>query len=64
MFQAHLAMAGNQTQEKFEDTKGVIRSNKPKEDRQHNGKKKKQRSTKHHTEIKDGVTRTQLKTGE
>jgi hypothetical protein len=40
MFQAHLAMAGNQTQEKFEDTKGVIRSNKPKEDRQHNGKKK------------------------
>jgi hypothetical protein len=40
MFQAHLAMAGNQTQEKFEDTKGVIRSNKPK-DRQHNGQKKK-----------------------
>ena len=41
MFQAHLAMAGNQTQEKFEDIKGVIRSNKPKEDRQHNGQKKK-----------------------
>jgi len=28
-------------QEEFEDTKGVIRIRKPKEDRQHNGKKKK-----------------------
>jgi hypothetical protein len=36
------------SQEKFEDTKGVIRSRKSKTDRQHNGQKKKdkQRSTK------------------
>ena len=39
-------------QDKFEDTKGVIRNHKSKEDRQHNGqqKKYKQRSTKHYTE--------------
>jgi len=38
-------------QDKFEDTKGVIRSHKSKENRQHNGQKKKykQRSTKHYT---------------
>ena len=33
----------------FEDTKGVIKSRKSK-DRQHNGQKGKQRSTKHYTE--------------
>ena len=38
--------------EKFEDTKGVIRSYQSKKDRQHNGqqKKYKQWSTKHYTE--------------
>jgi len=41
--------------EKFEDTKGVIRIRKSKEDIQHNGQMKtgqrdKQRSTKHYTE--------------
>ena len=39
-------------QDEFEDTKGVIRTRKPKKIRQHNGQKKtvqkdKQRSTKH-----------------
>jgi hypothetical protein len=40
---------------KFEDTKGVIRSRKPKKDIQYNGqvKKDKQRSTKHCTENMD-----------
>jgi len=41
----------NEGQEEFEDTKGIIRSRKSKNDRQHNGQKKgqkdKQRSTKH-----------------
>jgi len=32
-------------QEKFEDTKGVIRSCKSKKDRQHNGKKKTEKRT-------------------
>jgi hypothetical protein len=32
--------------EKFEDTKGVIRSRRPKKDRQYNGKKKKRQKTK------------------
>ena len=32
-------------QEKFEDTKGIIRSRKSKKDRQHNGLKKKDKST-------------------
>jgi len=37
--------------EEFEDTKGVVRIRKSKKDRQHNGKKKKdkQRSTKYYT---------------
>ena len=47
-------------QEEFEDTKGVIRICKSK-DRQHNGKKDKQRSTKHTHKTKDQVTRTNLK---
>jgi uncharacterized membrane protein len=34
-----------QKQEKFEDSKGVIRSNKFKKDRQHNGRKKKDKKT-------------------
>jgi hypothetical protein len=43
------------TEEKFEDTNGVIRSCKSKKIRQHNGKKEKgetdkQQSTKHYTE--------------
>jgi hypothetical protein len=36
--------------EKFEDTKRVIRSSKSKKNRQHNGRKNKQRSTKQYTE--------------
>jgi hypothetical protein len=47
-------------QEKFEDTKGIIRICKSKKDRQHNGRKKgqrdKQRSTKHTHKTKDRVT--------
>ena len=35
----------NGKQEKFEDTTGVIRSHKSKKDRQHNGKKKKDKRT-------------------
>ena len=53
------------TKEEFEDTEGVIRIRKSKENRQHNGQKKKdkQRSTKHTHKTKDRVTRTTLKTG-
>ena len=55
-------------QNKFEDTKGVIRSRESKKDRQHNSQKEKeqkdiQRSTKHSQKTKDRVTRTPLKTG-
>jgi hypothetical protein len=41
----------NICQEEFEDTKGIIKIRKSKEDRQPNGQKKKekQRSTKHYT---------------
>jgi hypothetical protein len=35
--------------EEVENTKGVIRIYKSKKDRQHNGQKDKQRSTKHYT---------------
>jgi hypothetical protein len=49
---------------KDEDTKGVIRSRKSKKDRQHNGRKDKQRSTKHYTENKDRATQKPLKTGD
>jgi hypothetical protein len=51
--------------EDFEDTKGVIRSRKLKNNRQHNNQKKndKQRSTKHIHKTKDRVTRTPLKAG-
>ena len=48
-----------QTVEDFEDTKGVIRIQKSTNDRQQD----KQRSTKHYTKTKDGVTRTPLKAG-
>jgi hypothetical protein len=50
--------------EEFEDTKGVIRIRISKNNRQHNGQKKKdkQRSTKHTYKTKNRVTRTQLKT--
>ena len=55
-------------QEKFEDTKGVTRICISKKDRQHNGQKKKYKSTNidlqsitHKT--KDQVTQTALKTG-
>jgi hypothetical protein len=53
-------------QEEFEDTKGVIRIHKSKNDRQHNDQKKKdkQRSTKHTHKTKERVTQTPLKTGE
>ena len=49
----------------FGDTKRVSRICKSKKNRQHNGKKKKdkQRSTKHTHKTKDQVTRTPLKTG-
>jgi hypothetical protein len=48
------------TYEEFEDTKGIIKLCKSKEDRQHNGKKQKdkQRSTKHTYKAKDQITRT------
>ena len=52
-----------QTYEGFEDTKGVIRIRKLKKDRQDNGQKGKQRSTKHTYQTKDRVTWTLLKTG-
>jgi hypothetical protein len=50
--------------EEFEDTKGVIRIRISKKKRQHNGQKKKYKTTNndlHRT--KDRVTRTPLKTG-
>ena len=59
-------------QEEFEDTKGVIRIQKSKKNRQHNsGQKKKykkttttkKRPTKHTRKTKDRVTRTPLQTG-
>ena len=60
--------------EEFEDIKGVIRIRKSKTDRQHNGKKKKDKrtnndlehtqSTKHTHKTKDWVTRTPLQTGD
>jgi len=46
--------------EEFEDTKEVIRVRKSKKDRQQNGQKDKQRSTKHTHKTKDRVTRTPL----
>ena len=50
------------SQEEFEDPKGVIRIRKLKKDRQHNGQKKdKQRSTNHTHKTKDQETRTSLK---
>ena len=49
--------------EEFEDTRGVIRSRKSKKNRQRNGQKDKQRSTKHTHKTKDRVTRTSLNTG-
>jgi hypothetical protein len=57
----------NYSQEKVEDTKGVIRIRKSKKNRQHNdqmtkGQKDKQRSTKHTHKTKYRVTRTPLKT--
>ena len=42
---------------------GVIRIRKSKKNRQHNGQKDKQQSTKHTHKTKDRVTRTPLKTG-
>ena len=48
-------------EEEFEDTKGVIRIRKSRKDRQHNGQKDKQQSTKHTYKTKDRVTRTPLK---
>jgi hypothetical protein len=49
--------------EEFEDTKGAIRIRISKKNRQHNGQKDKQRSTRHTYKTKDRVTRTPLKTG-
>ena len=54
-------------EKEFEDTKGLIRIRKSKKDRQHSGKRKrekiKQRSTKHTYITKDRATRSPLKTG-
>ena len=51
-------------QEELEATKGVIRINKSKNDRQHNDQKKKdkQRSTKHTHKTKEQASQTSLKT--
>ena len=51
------------TWEKFEDTKGVIRIHISKKNKQNNGQKNKQRSTKHTHKTKDRLTRTPLKAG-
>ena len=53
-------------QEEFEDTKWVIRIHKSKNDRQHNGQKKKdkQQSTKHTHKTKEGATQTSLQIGD
>ena len=53
-------------QEEFEDTKGVIRTHKSKNDRQHNDQKKKdtQRFTKYTHKTKERATPTPLKTGD
>jgi len=45
----------NINQEEFEDTKGVIRNRISKKNRQHNGQKDKQWSTKHTHKTKDRV---------
>ena len=55
-------------EEEFEDSKGIIRIRKSKNDRQHNGQKKKDKRTNNDLQIishktKDRVTRTPLKTG-
>ena len=47
----------------FEDTKGAIRIRISKKNKQHNGQKDKQRSTRHTYKTKYRVTRTPLKTG-
>ena len=52
---------GSLCSEEFEDTKGVIRIRKSEKNRQHNGQKDIQRSTKHTHKTKDRVTRTPLK---
>ena len=49
-------------QEEFEDTKGVIRIRMSK-NKQHNGQKNKQRSTKHTHKTEDRVIRTSQKLG-
>jgi len=46
--------------EEFEDTKVLIRIRKSRNDRQHDGQKNKQRSTKQRLKTKDRVTRTPL----
>jgi ABC-type nickel/cobalt efflux system permease component RcnA len=53
----HLELNDIMKQEDFDNTKGVIRIQKPKNDKQHNGQKKndKQRSTKHTHKTKDQV---------
>ena len=49
--------------EEFEDTKGVIKIRISKKNRQRNGQKDKQRSTKHTYKTKDRVTRLQSLVG-
>jgi hypothetical protein len=49
-------------EQEFEDTNGAIRICISKKNRQHNGQKDKQRSTKHTHKTKDRLTQTPLKT--
>jgi hypothetical protein len=60
---ANVMVLEHKRQEEFEDTKGLIRIRKSKENRQHNDQKDKQRSTKHIYKTKDRVNRTPLKSG-
>jgi hypothetical protein len=56
-------MSGIQIYKEFDETRVVIRIRISKKNRQHNGQKEKQRSTKHTHKTKNRVTRTALKTG-
>jgi hypothetical protein len=56
-------MSGIQIYKEFDETRVVIRIRISKKNRQHNGQKEKQRSTKHTHKTKNRVTRTAHKTG-
>ena len=62
----HIHHKTDKLQDKFEDTKGVIRIHKSKKGRQHNDQKKKAKGTNNNLQnithkTKDRVTRTPLK---